>query len=142
MAERRRPMPLFYIGVQFRAVTRTQNFNEVLEVILISGSAGIRRISGVFAVHGWARFVFPAEVGLPIGAVEMHPSFRSKKQIPDLDSVFAVGVQAAHFELNDLPVAIFQRGVLRVGRLLIVVERKLPAAAINLLWILGFIQAA
>src|ERR1700730_13978341 len=71
----------------------------------------------------------------------MHPSFRSKKQIPDLDSIFAVGVQTTNFELNDLPVAIFQCGVLSVGGFLIVVERKLPAAAKNFLWILGFIQA-
>src|ERR1700688_66783 len=134
-------MPLFYVGVQFRLVTGTQNFNEIVEVVLISGSSGIRRISGVFSVHGWPRFVFPAEISFPIGAIEMHPSFCSVKEIAYLNFVFAVGVQSAHFKLNAFAVAIFQRGVLHVGGFLIVIESKLPAPAKNLLGILRFVQA-
>src|ERR1700722_16184846 len=99
-------MTLFYVGVHFRMVARTQNFNEVLEVILISGSGGIRRISGVFPTHGWTGFVFPAEISFPVGAVQMHPSFRSIKEITYPNFVFAVGVQAAHFKLDDFTVAI------------------------------------
>src|ERR1700719_287628 len=133
-------MPLFYIGIQFRLFTRTQNFNEVLEVILISGSSGIRRISGIFTTHGWTGFVFPAEISFPVGAVQVHPSFRSIKEIAYFDFVFAVGVQAAYFELNDFAVTIFQGGVLHVGSFLIVVEGIFPAAAKNSLGILRFVQ--
>src|ERR1700722_13957670 len=138
VAERRRQVTIFNIGIQFHLFTRTQNFNEVLEVVLISGSGGIRRISGVFSIHGWPRFVFPAEISLPVGAVQVHPPFRSIKEIAYLDLVFAVGVQTAHFKLNDFAVAIFKRGVLHVGGFLIVVESKLSAAAKNFLGIFRF----
>src|ERR1700692_2604641 len=141
MAERRRQVAFFYIGIQFRPIARTQNFNEVLEVVLIPGPGGIGGISGIFPVHGWTRFVLPAEVGLPIGAIQMHPSLRSKKEIAYFDPVFAIRVQTSHFKLNDLPIAIFQRGVLCVGSFLIVVKSKLSAAAKNFLRLHRFVQA-